>query len=200
LHSHPAGSYKNDVKEGRGIFRYADGDIDLVMCRGGAQEGDGVSWSPDRQVAWRLREIHRTHSSRAIGMRSITRRHLPRAAPSQVAWRLYEGGEQEEISLDAARALTARIGFPVPPPDEQVTSRCTTMHRCDAVCSHRLFTSLVHAQRLVKISLPVGGGQQFDWTVDGAPRTFTAPKGKRRGELHAFSFVVPAPFPLPSVA
>ena len=36
------------------------------------------------------------------------------AADHQMAWRLLDGEPQEDVSLDAARALAAQLGMPVP--------------------------------------------------------------------------------------
>ena len=42
--------------------------------------------------------------------------------------------------------------------------------------------------RYVTIMLPVGGGKEFRWTVDGVERTFVAPDGKSVGDEHEFTF------------
>ena len=38
------------------------------------------------------------------------------SADRRTAWRLQDGEEEGEISLEVAAAIAARIGLPVPPP------------------------------------------------------------------------------------
>ena len=48
------GEWKADKKEGRGTYTYPDGRAEDGSYRAGADVGDGVQWSADRQTAWRL--------------------------------------------------------------------------------------------------------------------------------------------------
>ena len=46
------GEFKAGEMEGRGTWRRADGAVSVA----GAMVGEGVGWSPDGQMAWRLRD------------------------------------------------------------------------------------------------------------------------------------------------
>jgi hypothetical protein len=52
--------------------------------------------------------------------------------------------------------------------------------------------------RYTTITIPVDGGVQFEWTVDGVVRYFTAPPSKKKGESHEFAFTVNGRFNIPS--
>ena len=47
------GEWKNDVREGRGVFNYSDGMSDVAIWREG-RSVYGVRWSGDRKIARRL--------------------------------------------------------------------------------------------------------------------------------------------------
>ena len=50
------GEYRAGEKQGRGTYRYADGEADVGTYHGGEDSGEGVRWSADRTKAWRLRD------------------------------------------------------------------------------------------------------------------------------------------------
>lgn len=50
--------------------------------------------------------------------------------------------------------------------------------------------------RFTSIALPVDGGNEFVWTVDGLDRIFLAPEGTKKGEIHEFSFLASVATPL----
>ena len=47
-------------------------------------------------------------------------------------------------------------------------------------------------QRYATVTLPVDGGSDFEWTVDGVQRKLRAPAGKRKGDVHEFTIAASA--------
>jgi hypothetical protein len=50
------GLWKAGKREGHGIYRYASGRADVVTYKADVDVGEGVRWSPDRQLAWKLQD------------------------------------------------------------------------------------------------------------------------------------------------
>ncbi|EOD15166.1 hypothetical protein EMIHUDRAFT_119448 [Emiliania huxleyi CCMP1516] len=76
------GEFKAGKIEGRGVFRYTDGDVVSGFCKQGGPVGEGVKWMADGQRAAQLRD----------------------------------GKAVEWISLEEARQTAERLGLPLPSP------------------------------------------------------------------------------------
>ena len=76
------GEWKTGLPEGRGVFRYTEGNVESGFYQQSADVGEGVKWMADGQRAWWLRD----------------------------------GEEEEEISLEEARKTAERLGLPIPSP------------------------------------------------------------------------------------
>lgn len=50
------GNWKAGKREGHGIYRYASGRADVVTYKADVDVGEGVRWSADRQMAWKLQD------------------------------------------------------------------------------------------------------------------------------------------------
>ena len=50
------GEYKADKKEGRGVYRYASGEVESGFYKQDAPVGEGVMWLADGRRAKRLRD------------------------------------------------------------------------------------------------------------------------------------------------
>ena len=50
------GTWKAGQKHGPGTYLYASGRADVSFFSSGRDTGDGARWSPDRLMAWRLRD------------------------------------------------------------------------------------------------------------------------------------------------
>lgn len=50
------GCWKHGAKEGPGTYYYASGRADVCAYTAGSELGEGVRWSEDRQLAWRLQK------------------------------------------------------------------------------------------------------------------------------------------------
>jgi hypothetical protein len=102
------GQFRANLKEGRGVCRFADGDSYSGQWLNDMQHGVGTYAYLDGQV-----EVggFAAHRDLGIGVRW--------SADRQTAWRMHDGKVLGEISLPKARALAGKLGLPVPP----VTSR-----------------------------------------------------------------------------
>lgn len=50
------GEWKAGERNGKGIFRGADGVVEYSMYENGKPIGDGISWAPDRKTAYRMKD------------------------------------------------------------------------------------------------------------------------------------------------
>ena len=74
------GEYVGNKMEGRGTYRHANGNVQVCRYLAGVLVGEGVIWLADRKTAWRI----------------------------------LDGAAVEEVSLEEAAAIAARVGLPVP--------------------------------------------------------------------------------------
>ena len=90
------GEYKAGEKEGRGVFRYADGTVDSCLYKPGTWSREGVGWA-------------------AFSRRRFYQEGVRWEADGRRAARLHDE-EEEEISLEEARQTAERLGLPIPSP------------------------------------------------------------------------------------
>ena len=50
------GEYKANKYEGRGTFRYADGHVETSFWKADVKVGEGVYWTADGQTAWTMHD------------------------------------------------------------------------------------------------------------------------------------------------
>ena len=90
------GEWKAGEKEGRGVFRFADGTVDSCLYKPGTWSREGVGWA-------------------AFSRRRFYQEGVRWEADGRRAARLHDE-EEEEISLEEARQTAERLGLPIPSP------------------------------------------------------------------------------------
>ena len=114
------GEYKAGEKEGRGVYRFADGDVYDGEWKAGKYEGRGVTRYADGTVDSCLYKPG-TWSREGVGWAAFSRRRFYQEgvrweADGRRAARLHDEEEEEEISLEEARQTAERLGLPIPSP------------------------------------------------------------------------------------
>ena len=106
----PGGSYVGERnaaggRDGRGTTTYPDHSVFDGQYKNDMKHGAGtMTYANGVTDVANFREGHQV--GEAVSWGALRRK----------AWRLRDGEAQDEISLDEARELMARIGLPVPPP------------------------------------------------------------------------------------
>jgi hypothetical protein len=99
------GDWRANVPDGRGKIVYPSGDVFEGDFRAGTRDGSGTFAFPDGRVEV-ARYVQGANSRGEGAMWSADRR---------MAWRIVRDGEEvEEISLEEADQVAARVGEPVP--------------------------------------------------------------------------------------
>ena len=97
------GEFKAGMKDGRGVYRYADGDVYDGEYKADEREGRGVYRYADGEVE---SGFYKQGADVGEGVKW--------AADGRRAARLRDGKGVEEISLEEARQIAARVGLPAP--------------------------------------------------------------------------------------
>ncbi|EOD19021.1 hypothetical protein EMIHUDRAFT_471736, partial [Emiliania huxleyi CCMP1516] len=99
------GEWKAGKKEGRGVFRFSNGNVYDGEWKAGEEEGRGVHRWANGDVETCFRK-QRARVDEGVSWMADGRR----------AVRLRDGEEEEEISLEEARRTAERLGLPIPSP------------------------------------------------------------------------------------
>jgi hypothetical protein len=99
-----AGEWKAGDKAGGGVYTFTSGEVFEGEFKGNAQEGRGTLTYFNGCV-----EVGCYRAGESVG------EGVQWGPDRQSASRMLDGKPQDEISLDEARAIAARIGLPVPP-------------------------------------------------------------------------------------
>ena len=97
------GEFKAGKMEGRGTYRYADGNVYEGEYKAGKKEGRGTYRYADGKA-----KVGCYKAGARVGEGAKW------SADRQTAWRLRDGEVVEEISLEEAREIAAKVGEPVP--------------------------------------------------------------------------------------
>lgn len=65
---------------------------------------------------------------------------------------------------------------------------CNKYHNQQNAVAVAVAQPVYGVERFVTVTLPVDGGEEFKWTIDGKELNFTAPAGKKKGDVHEFKF------------
>jgi len=97
------GEYKADQKEGRGTFRFASGNVYEGEWKAGQKEGRGTYWYADGRM-----EVGFYAADKDVG------EGVRWSADGQQAWRLRDGEAVEAIPLGEAQQVCERLALPIP--------------------------------------------------------------------------------------
>ena len=114
------GEYKAGEREGLGVEQYADGEVYDGEWKADKREGRGVERYADGTVDSCLYKPG-TWSREGVGWAAFSRRRFYQEgvrweADGRRAARLHDEEEEEEISLEEARQTAERLGLPIPSP------------------------------------------------------------------------------------
>jgi hypothetical protein len=98
------GEWKAGKMDGRGIYKMADGDVYEGCWKGGQKDGPGTYWYASGRA-----DVVTFKNGQDMGEGARW------SVDRQMAWRLQCGEVVDEISPEEAQAVAERIGEPVPP-------------------------------------------------------------------------------------
>mmetsp|Transcript_11884 Transcript_11884/g.38868 ORF Transcript_11884/g.38868 Transcript_11884/m.38868 type:complete len:310 (+) Transcript_11884:150-1079(+) len=123
-----AGEWEAGEKEGRGVMRFADGDVYEGEWKAGLKNGQGVYRSANGDVfdgEWKadmmegqgiFRFANGDVDANSYHQNEIVGEGIVWLADGRKAWQLQDGEPVEAISLEEARRTAERLGLPLPSP------------------------------------------------------------------------------------